>query len=203
MLRAFRLTGLLQPLSQRWQQGLHTTAAASGLNDFFDSPRKQEERATAGEALIQITCLRCLTLSACTRPRLDCHTGRSWKASELRLKSWDDLHKLWSVLPRLDFDASHLDNGSSLMPCSHAAYNRYVLLKERNMLQSEALAAFAQQKGLQNPFRVRKVLLVCHPQSCYVICRCHQPGMVSMKRLFCLCMTALILAANRCDLEWA
>ena len=32
------------------------------------------------------------------------------------------------------------------------------------MLQSEALAAFAQQKGLQNPFRVRKVLLVCHDQ---------------------------------------
>ncbi|KAK9818974.1 hypothetical protein WJX74_010648 [Apatococcus lobatus] len=101
MLRAARAGGLLSPLSQRWHQGFHKTAGACGLEDFFDSPRKEEERATA---------------------------GRSWKASELRLKSWDDLHKLW-----------------------------YVLLKERNMLHSEALAAFAQQKSLQNPFRVRKV----------------------------------------------
>lgn len=33
------------------------------------------------------------------------------------------------------------------------------------MLQSEALAAFAQQKGLQNPFRIRKVMTMTQ-QSC-------------------------------------
>lgn len=54
--------------------------------------------------------------------------GRAWMAKDLRNKSWDDLHKLW-----------------------------YVLLKERNMLQSEKLQARAAGGRLQNPFRLTKV----------------------------------------------
>ncbi|ORX53929.1 MRP-L47-domain-containing protein [Hesseltinella vesiculosa] len=58
-----------------------TSKTSSGLYQFFEN----------GEALPKPT-----------------FTGRSWKANELRLKSFDDLHKLW-----------------------------YVLLKERNLLATQ------------------------------------------------------------------
>ncbi|CAA6663437.1 unnamed protein product [Spirodela intermedia] len=54
--------------------------------------------------------------------------GRSWKASELRLKSWDDLQKLW-----------------------------YVLLKEKNMLMSQRQMLNAQNLRFPNPERIPKV----------------------------------------------
>ncbi|XP_010028056.3 54S ribosomal protein L4, mitochondrial isoform X1 [Eucalyptus grandis] len=54
--------------------------------------------------------------------------GRSWKAPELRLKSWDDLHKLW-----------------------------YVLLKEKNMLMSQRQMLHAQNLRFPNPERLPKV----------------------------------------------
>ncbi|KAL2613536.1 hypothetical protein R1flu_025228 [Riccia fluitans] len=54
--------------------------------------------------------------------------GRSWKASELRLKSWDDLHKLW-----------------------------YVLLKEKNMLLSQKQMLNSQNLRMPNPERFGKV----------------------------------------------
>ncbi|KAK4394622.1 39S ribosomal protein L47, mitochondrial [Sesamum angolense] len=53
--------------------------------------------------------------------------GRSWKASELRLKSWDDLHKLW-----------------------------YVLLKEKNMLMTQRQMLHAQNLRFPNPERLPK-----------------------------------------------
>ncbi|KAI3990483.1 hypothetical protein MKX01_023263 [Papaver californicum] len=54
--------------------------------------------------------------------------GRSWKASELRLKSWDDLQKLW-----------------------------YVLLKEKNMLMTQRQMLNAQNLRFPNPERIPKV----------------------------------------------
>jgi hypothetical protein len=56
--------------------------------------------------------------------------GRSWKASELRLKSWDDLQKLW-----------------------------YVLLKEKNMLMTQRQMLHAQNLRFPNPERLPKVFL--------------------------------------------
>lgn len=56
--------------------------------------------------------------------------GRSWKAAELRLKSWDELQKLW-----------------------------YVLLKEKNMLMTQRQMLHAQNLRFPNPERIPKVLL--------------------------------------------
>lgn len=54
--------------------------------------------------------------------------GRSWKACELRLKSWDDLNKLW-----------------------------YVLLKEKNMLMTQRQMLNSQNLRFPNPERLSKV----------------------------------------------
>ncbi|XP_060670444.1 uncharacterized protein LOC107408513 [Ziziphus jujuba] len=51
-----------------------------------------------------------------------------WKASELRLKSWDDLSKLW-----------------------------YVLSKEKNMLMTQRQMLHAQNLRFPNPERIPKV----------------------------------------------
>jgi large subunit ribosomal protein L47 len=55
-------------------------------------------------------------------------TGRAWRAQELRLKSFDDLHKLW-----------------------------YVLLKESNKLTTERRLAKRIGTAMANPERIRKV----------------------------------------------
>ncbi|KAL1215939.1 hypothetical protein V5N11_028935 [Cardamine amara subsp. amara] len=54
--------------------------------------------------------------------------GRGWKASELRLKSWDDLQKLW-----------------------------FILLKEKNMLMTQHQMLQAQNMMFPNPERIPKV----------------------------------------------
>ncbi|URD89915.1 dof zinc finger protein [Musa troglodytarum] len=54
--------------------------------------------------------------------------GCSWKACELRLKSWDDLQKLWCVL-----------------------------LKEKNMLMTQSQMLHAQNLRFPNPERIPKV----------------------------------------------
>ncbi|KAG9156378.1 hypothetical protein Leryth_009231 [Lithospermum erythrorhizon] len=54
--------------------------------------------------------------------------GRGWKASELRLKSWDDLNKLW-----------------------------YVLLKEKNMLMTQKQILDSRNLRFPNPERMSKI----------------------------------------------
>ena len=55
-------------------------------------------------------------------------TGRSWRSSELRLKSFEDLQKLW-----------------------------FVLLKERNMLATLKHQCDVSRAVMPNPERIRKV----------------------------------------------
>ncbi|XP_021891879.1 39S ribosomal protein L47, mitochondrial-like [Carica papaya] len=82
-----------------------STARAGGnpLEEFFEADRSQDE----------------------DKPVV---YGRSWKASELRLKSWEDLHKLW-----------------------------YVLLKEKNMLMTQRQMLHSQNLRFPNPERIPKV----------------------------------------------
>ena len=56
--------------------------------------------------------------------------GRAWKSSELRLKSYDDLHKLW-----------------------------YVLLKEKNLLLTEKYDCKSRNVVMPHPERLHKVKL--------------------------------------------
>ncbi|KAE9467356.1 hypothetical protein C3L33_00733, partial [Rhododendron williamsianum] len=55
--------------------------------------------------------------------------GRSWKASELRVKSWDDLHKLWCVL-----------------------------MKEKNLLMTQRQMLHSQNLRFSNPERIPKLI---------------------------------------------
>jgi len=79
--------------------------AYSGIEDFYDTITK------SGEV-----------------PKV----GRAWRTSELRLKSFDDLHKLW-----------------------------FVLLKEKNMLMTQRAEArsIADKAKFPNPYRLKKVRL--------------------------------------------
>ncbi|KAG6784961.1 hypothetical protein POTOM_010675 [Populus tomentosa] len=64
----------------------------------------------------------------CDNEHYKINCWRSWKASELRLKAWDDLHKLW-----------------------------YVMLKEKNMLMTQRQMLHAQNFRFPNPERLPKV----------------------------------------------
>ena len=78
-----------------------------GLDDFVDSPPKKGEDG---------------------KPDPIEPVGRAWEAKELRIKSNEDLHKLW-----------------------------YVLLKERNMLNTESHLSRARNELFRHPTRITKV----------------------------------------------
>ncbi|KAJ1257762.1 hypothetical protein BS78_10G021100 [Paspalum vaginatum] len=90
--------------------------AQNPLEEFFEVERSTEEyKPPPHYALFSFLLLRQLL-------------GCSWKACELRLKSWDDLQKLW-----------------------------YVLLKEKNMLMSQRQMIHAENLRFPNPERISKV----------------------------------------------
>ncbi|XP_039806931.1 uncharacterized protein LOC120670830 isoform X1 [Panicum virgatum] len=66
--------------------------------------------------------------------------GRSWKASELRLKSWDDLQKHW-----------------------------YVLMKEKNMLMTQRQMLHAENLHFPNPERISKLTWKALSTPCSVL----------------------------------
>ncbi|KAL8622729.1 hypothetical protein ACOMHN_009363 [Nucella lapillus] len=81
---------------------LHTSSQQRGLMDFFDNKKNWGEESVK--------------------------TGRPWRVDELRIKSSEDLHKLW-----------------------------YVLLKERNMLLTMEHEYKRQSELFPNPERIDKV----------------------------------------------
>ncbi|XP_045614785.2 large ribosomal subunit protein uL29m [Procambarus clarkii] len=81
---------------------IHTSGCCKGLSEFFDDEKNW------GESVVKV--------------------GRAWKLEELRIKSNEDLHKLW-----------------------------YVLLKEKNMLLTMEHAALEEHKLFPSPERIDKV----------------------------------------------
>merc|ERR1719347_1064115 len=81
---------------------LHTSCIRLDLSEFFETPRNR------GETKVRV--------------------GREWKTDELRLKSNEDLHKLW-----------------------------FVLLKEKNMLLTMEHAYKEEYVAMPNPERIDKV----------------------------------------------
>ena len=90
-----------------------------------------------------------VVISLCLHNRILFAAGRPWLARELRHKSSEDLHKLWSVnvlwLGRAPYTVRHYDT------C------RYVLLKERNMLMTIRQEANRLLFVMPGPERLRKV----------------------------------------------
>ncbi|KAE8691590.1 protein kinase [Hibiscus syriacus] len=95
-------TALLAAAKSESSSAFSAAAASNPLEQFFEADRNPDDQKPV--------------------------YGRSWKASELRLRSWDDLHKLW-----------------------------YVLLKEKNMLMTQRQMLQAQNLRFSNPERIPKV----------------------------------------------
>ncbi|EEF52044.1 structural constituent of ribosome, putative [Ricinus communis] len=108
--------------------------------------------------------------------------GRSWKASELRLKSWDDLNKLW-----------------------------YVLLKEKNMLMTQRQMLHAQNLRFPNPERLPKefvhvnlrMFMELNPDLCSIAIRCmsykvEEVMIWAWERLCCAPMLCMEFSSFEC-----
>ncbi|KAG6527027.1 hypothetical protein ZIOFF_009114 [Zingiber officinale] len=93
------------------------------LEEFFEPDRSADEEKPVTYGIISIPLDPCHSSIAFTYLLL----GRGWKASELRLKSWDDLHKLW-----------------------------YVFLKEKNMLMTQRQMLHTQNLRFPHPERIQK-----------------------------------------------
>ncbi|KAJ2538700.1 54S ribosomal protein L4 mitochondrial [Coemansia sp. RSA 1933] len=130
-----RLTAITRPLSTR-------RATQSGLIN-----RGFEEFFQGGERL----------------PKEHEQTGRAWSASELRQKSWEDLHKLWYVVlkernvlasqneeaKRLGIQSDVFTNKSRVIKCKKTMARIKTVLNERKLAWEDAQAQLA-EKSLDN-----------------------------------------------------
>ncbi|PIN01356.1 hypothetical protein CDL12_26135 [Handroanthus impetiginosus] len=112
-----------------------TTTAASNtaqrhnpLEEFFEADRNpDDEKLVVYVIFAFLGSLGCLQFYS-EDALLFKWQNNYYKASELHLKSWDDLHKLW-----------------------------YVLLKEKNMVMTQRQMLHAQNLRFPNPERIPKV----------------------------------------------
>ncbi|KAJ1827561.1 54S ribosomal protein L4 mitochondrial, partial [Coemansia sp. RSA 2708] len=88
-------------------------------------------------------------------------TGRSWMASELRQKSWEDLQKLWYVVlkernllasqrdecRRLGVSAAFFENRGRIVKCKMTMARIKTVLNERRLAWEKAQAAAEPKKG--------------------------------------------------------
>lgn len=105
----------------------------TGLADFFEAGRDPNSDAAINYGTFFFHNTSDLPLSTKSlKNYMYCilAAGRSWKAEELRQKSWEDLHQLW-----------------------------YVCLKEKNMLMSQKQMLLSQNLRMPNPERFPKVLV--------------------------------------------
>ena len=83
--------------------------------------------------------------------RKDAKTGRAWRAEELRLKSHDDLHKLWYVLLK---EKNKLK--SDFLMCKQLGQNFFGKndLKKVNLTMSRLLTVVNERKRLRAQYRI-------------------------------------------------
>lgn len=162
----------------RYGASFSTTTCLRGLNELIVTPPKETKEGDQ----VQIYGVWVVHLSQCYAsfllkilkslirkmflriPDITPWAGRAWKASELRQKSWDDLHKLWWVW--LDVMKIMLEYVFLCLCVSYVSWPcRFVLLKEKNKLHSEKLMYKAQKRELPQPRRISKVSAVIYTTS--------------------------------------
>ena len=79
-------------------------------------------------------------------------TGRAWRADELRLKSHDDLHKLWYVLLK---EKNKLKSDQLMQTQMQQVFFRYSDLKKVRLSMARLLTVVNERKKIRSLFRAQ------------------------------------------------